>query len=249
MPASNSSVEPTLYEILSLTPKSLEGQDPPTQTKAVKQAYRAALLKHHPDKNQQAKSQSEGTANSKTATHYTVDQITHAYTVLSDSKQRREYTRSLQTRTRTTTTSSSTRNGKTTTRTQCHSFQTGVETVDLDDLSWDGKRGVYYWSCRCGNPRGFCFREMDLDEVGEEGELMVECAGCSLWLKVLFEEVEDDEDAEGTGQQVQSSNSNSGEKVVQRGSAEGKTGGWSWKFNFGISIGGSAGINATAGRS
>lgn len=266
--------EPTLFEILALTPKSLEGQDPPTQAKAVKQAYRRALLKHHPDKNQQAKLQSDANNNQnassqKSETHYTVDQITHAYTVLSDSKKRREYVRSLQTQTRTfstkTTTSSSPsfsssppgRRATTSGTTHHHhhqqqqqqaSFRTGVETVDLDDLGFDERRGVYYRSCRCGSARGYCFRELDLEEVGEDGELMVECVGCSLWLRVLFEELEDDVGAQQQPQQVQQHAANM--KEVHRSTGSGKTGGWSWKFSLGISVGGGAGLNvgAKAGR-
>ncbi|KAK7951512.1 uncharacterized protein PG986_007240 [Apiospora aurea] len=260
--------EPTLFDILALSPQSLQGQDPPTASKSVKQAYRRALLKYHPDKNPQAaaaKAQAPAPA-----ALYTVDQITHAYTVLSDAKQRREYTRTLQTRTTTssthtsTTTSSSTGNGNNTTRSQHsqqhHEFKTGVETVDLDDLSWDGKRGMYYRSCRCGQSRGFRFREDDLEESGEDGELMVECSGCSLSLKVLFEEVTDDEDDEDDvapapapqqrsskgGRDVKTNTTNGMERTVSQGSHEGKSGRWNWKFSFGISIGGGVGLSAGA---
>jgi diphthamide biosynthesis protein 4 len=255
--------EPDLFEILSLTPKSLEGQDPPTQSKAVKQAYRRALLTHHPDKSQQAKaaqSQSQSQSSSSSSgpsqsVRYTVDQITNAYTVLSDSKKRREYTRSLQTQTqthtRTTSSSSSRRDGsqrqpqqqQQQQETRRHSFRTGVETVDLDDMEWDDRKGLYYRGCRCGNSRGYCFREMDLEEVGEAGELLVECVGCSLWLRVLFEEAED-EDGDGEGQAGREVQAQSGTKEVRRASGTGKSGGWSWSFNFGISIGGSATTSA-----
>ncbi|KAK8138686.1 Heat shock protein DnaJ [Apiospora sp. TS-2023a] len=274
--------EPTLWEILALSPQSLQGQDPPTASKSVKQAYRRALLKYHPDKNPQAaaaaaKDGSTAKAPSPPQTAlYTVDQITHAYTVLSDAKQRREYTRNLQTRTTTSTstsTSTSTRTSSTTTSsrnntsTQSHThheFKTGVETVDLDDLSWDGKRGMYYRSCRCGQKRGFRFREDDLEESGEDGELMVECTGCSLSLKVLFEEVTDDEDDEdddieevpqpqqrsSKGTRDVKANSTSGmERTVSQGSHEGKSGKWGWKFSFGISVGGGVGLGLGGGRS
>lgn len=266
--------EPTLFEILALSPQSLQGQDPPTASKSVKQAYRRALLKYHPDKNPQAVAAKDGSGSTAKAQSsppqqtalYTVDQITHAYTVLSDTKQRREYTRNLQTRT-TTSTSTSTRtssssSNNTSARSQTHhEFKTGVETVDLDDLSWDGKRGMYYRSCRCGQARGFRFREDDLEESGEDGELMVECSGCSLSLKVLFEEVTDDEDededdVEEVPQPQQRSskstrdvkaNSTTGmERTVSQGSHEGKSGKWNWKFSFGISIGGGVGLGVGA---
>ncbi|KAI0125713.1 hypothetical protein BJ170DRAFT_684967 [Xylariales sp. AK1849] len=258
--------EPTLYDVLSLTPNSIEGQDAPTQRKAVKQAYRRALLKHHPDKSQQAKAKdapsdpsAKPSSSSSKEEHYTVDQITHAYTVLSDSRQRREYTRELHTSININSSSSSSsspanRSGNgsarqpqtTTTTTHTQTFRTGVETVDLDDLAWDAKAQVYYQSCRCGSARGYCFRELDLDEVGEEGELMVQCTGCSLWLRVLFEEAGDDDDDDEDGgngsTEVQAKN----DDRVRSGSMEGKKGGWSWKINFGISLGG--GASASVGR-
>jgi diphthamide biosynthesis protein 4 len=278
--------EPSHFEVLSLTPTSLEGQDAPTQIKTIKQAYRRALLKHHPDKNQQAKAQNApsdpstsgeaGHRKGKEEQHFTVDQITEAFTVLSDTRQRREYTRSLQTESRSTGTFSSpssaanhsggsanqnytyhkTFNFKATPQQQQAQPQSssGVETVDLDDVKWDGRRQVYHHACaRCGNERGYCFRELDLDEVGEDGELMVQCTGCSLWLRVLFDEAEDDEDEEaanGNNREVRQQSGNQGEDLrhVRSGSSSGKSGGWSWKFNFGISIGGGASASASAGR-
>lgn len=270
--------EPTFFEILALSPQSLQGLDPPTATKSVKQAYRRALLKYHPDKNPQAAAATKdgnGTTAKAQLTPpptalYTVDQITHAYTVLSDTKQRREYTRNLQTRTttsasaststRTSSTTTSSRNNTSAQSQTHHEFKTGVETVDLDDLSWDGKRGIYYRSCRCGQVRGFRFREDDLEESGEDGELMVECSGCSLSLKVLFEEVTDDEDDDeddvevpqpqqrpSKGTRDVKENTTSGmERTVSQGSHEGKSGKWNWKFSFGISIGGGVGLGVGA---
>ncbi|KAK8114717.1 diphthamide biosynthesis protein 4 [Apiospora kogelbergensis] len=270
--------EPTLFEILALSPQSLQGQDPPTATKSVKQAYRRALLKYHPDKNPQAAgAASDSTAGTGKSALYTVDQITHAYTVLSDTKQRREYARNLQTRTATsssTTTRTSTKttspsstsrnNTRSQSQEQHHEFKTGVETVDLDDLSWDGKRGMYYRSCRCGQKRGFRFKEDDLEESGEDGELLVECSGCSLSLKVLFEEVTDDEEEDEEEevrrppppQQRQSkgsrdinranSTTSNMQRTVSQGSGEGQSGRWNWKFSFGISIGGGLGLSAGA---
>ncbi|ETS87728.1 hypothetical protein PFICI_01556 [Pestalotiopsis fici W106-1] len=286
MAPSSSSQEPSHFEVLSLTPNSLDGQDSSTQAKTVKQAYRRALLKHHPDKNQQAKAQDSPADPAETKKkngdeQFTVDQITEAFTVLSDTRQRREYVRSLQTESRTSTTggggganfSSSSRQKQDYTYQQTFNFKhsqqqpaqqqqarphssSGVETVDLDDVKWDGKRQVYHHTCgRCGTDRGYCFRELDLDEVGEDGELMVQCTGCSLWLRVLFDEAEDDEDDEerqqgGAGKDVKSRSGSQGEELrhTTSGSSSGKSGGWSWKFNFGISIGGGASASASAGR-
>jgi diphthamide biosynthesis protein 4 len=296
MSPSSSSREPSHFEVLSLTPNSLDGQDSSTQAKTVKQAYRRALLKHHPDKNQQAKAQdspSDPAEKSKKDKkngdqHFTVDQITEAFTVLSDTRQRREYVRSMQTESRSSTTSgngvsSSSHHKQDYTYKQTFNYNgsssgsqqqkpaqqqqarphssSGVETVDLDDVRWDGKRQVYHQACgRCGTDRGYCFRELDLDEVGEDGELMVQCTGCSLWLRVLFDEEEEEEEEGGDEQgtngnnnkdvKSQRSGSQQGEELrhTHSGSSSGKSGGWSWKFNFGISIGGGASASASAGR-
>lgn len=295
MSPSSSSREPSHFEVLSLTPNSLDGQDSSTQAKTVKQAYRRALLKHHPDKNQQAKAQdspSDPAEKSKKDKkngdqHFTVDQITEAFTVLSDTRQRREYVRSMQTESRSSTTSGNGVSSSSSHHKQDYTYKqtfnyngsgsgsqqkpaqqqqarphssSGVETVDLDDVRWDGKRQVYHQACgRCGTDRGYCFRELDLDEVGEDGELMVQCTGCSLWLRVLFDEEEEEEeggDEQGTNGnnnkdvKSQRSGSQQGEELrhTHSGSSSGKSGGWSWKFNFGISIGGGASASASAGR-
>ncbi|KAI1096128.1 hypothetical protein F5B19DRAFT_488747 [Rostrohypoxylon terebratum] len=268
-PISNTSAEPTLYDILALTPKHLEGQAGAVQQqKIVKQAYHRALLKHHPDKaasgpssssSSQPSASSPNTPDAKSKTYpkthtkqgshsqpriaYTVDQIQHAYAVLSDAKKRREYDRVLRT-------SPSQR--------QTQSFQTGVETVDLDDVSFDEKTGVYYRSCRCGNERGYAFTEENLEEFEEDGVLMVECLDCSLWIRVLFAAAEDDEPTDvvtstnpnSSGGNSSSSRSPYGEALAsqrQEGDAftatgeqrgNGTRGGFSfnWSFNWGISL-------------
>lgn len=75
-------------------------------------------------------------------------------------------------------------------------FKTGVDVVDLDDLEYDEAEGIWYRGCRCGDERGFEVREHDLEEGGGEGEVVVGCRGCSLWLRLLFGVVEGD-DADG----------------------------------------------------
>jgi diphthamide biosynthesis protein 4 len=352
--------EPTLFDILSLSPTALDGQDGPAATKVVRQAYRRALLKHHPDKSQQAAAaaqlqqeeqengnKSDGkpspssssstsptstsqqtktpgptskpgaVSKAKTEQHYTVDEITHAYTVLSDARQRREYVRALRTghscngstwvqSGTTTTTSSSSSPGQTWNYTQTFHFSSSssppnnnnnsnhqhnsgagggprrgaeVETVDLDDLTWDGRAGTYHRSChRCGAARGYALTEDDLDAAagGDDGtgggEVLVQCTGCSLWLRVLFAEVMDDDDEEEEEQEEEGQQHSGGRDPVRAapssspvstrsngsagqvgangikvsgGSVSGKTANWSFKLNFGISIGG--GVSASAG--
>ncbi|KAI1143526.1 hypothetical protein F5Y05DRAFT_156515 [Hypoxylon sp. FL0543] len=252
-PISNTSAEPTLYDILALTPKHLEGQaGAAQQRKIVKQAYHRALLKYHPDKAAGGTSSPSSPSSSKPATKqpsqsqpqpritYTVDQIQHAYTVLSDRKQRQEYDRALRA-------SPSHRQAQS-------SFQTGVETVDLDDLSWDSRRGVYYRSCRCGNARGYAFTEENLEEFEDDGVLMVECLDCSLWIRVLFAAAEDEEE-ETTAAPTTATRIH--EEVVvprrpegvddavtaageRRGSGTGRGFTFNWSFNWGISLSGSA---------
>lgn len=66
--------------------------------------------------------------------------------------------------------------------------------MDLDDLDYDPVREEWFRSCRCGNNRGYRFEEGDLEEAADFGEVMVGCQDCSLWLRVRFAVVDDDED-------------------------------------------------------
>jgi len=83
-----------------------------------------------------------------------------------------------------------------------------VQTVDLDELQQqqhpeDEKR---WWTrgCRCGEVEGYVVTEVELEEAAADGDgdgvgvVLVGCVGCSLWLKVEFGVV-DDEEQEGEG--------------------------------------------------
>ncbi|KXJ95746.1 hypothetical protein Micbo1qcDRAFT_192677 [Microdochium bolleyi] len=267
------SKQPTLYEILSLTPKHLEGQAASAQSKVVKKAYHRALLQHHPDKTAAnssssgndgeataASSKSKSKASAPKGVTYTVDQIQEAYTTLSDTKKRAEYNRSLAS------TSSSSSSGSrqqqfthTATFSATQSFQTGLEIVDLDDVDFDERKGLYFRACRCGNPRGYRFKESNLEENEDEGVLMVECLDCSLWLKVLFTAAVDDNNGGNAqsqpsqqgnqaranssssqqyqpAQRSQSNNSaarrDSSQSVSRNGSSGESKGGWSFKHRI-----------------
>ena len=135
--------------------------------KTVKQAYRRALLLHHPDKSSR---------NTKLAP--TVDDLTIAYKTLIDPVARSDYDRSRILRS----TESSAYN---------KSFHTGLETVDLDDLSYGESEGTWSRSCRCGNDRAYIIREEELEKNIEYGEIVTGCQGCSLWLRVTFAVAED----------------------------------------------------------
>jgi curved DNA-binding protein CbpA len=156
----------THYEVLGL----------PAQTsltpQLIKAAYRKALLKHHPDKAGVPSSSVNDQHYSKSA--HSVDKITEAYSVLSSPKSRADYDRELTLQTRSQS------------KDESDIFRTGVEVVDLDDLDYDETEGSWYRSCRCGDNRGFLFKEDSLEDAADDGELNVGCRGCSLWLRVLF---------------------------------------------------------------
>ncbi|OAA43200.1 Diphthamide biosynthesis protein 4 [Metarhizium rileyi] len=166
---------PTHYEALNLTPALID--DSPDAARLIKKAYHRALLRNHPDK-------TISSAKPPNAHVYSIDQITAAFTVLSSLRQRTEYDAELR-RAHALPGSAGPGSGP-----RCL-FQTGVENVDLDDLPYDESKERWYKSCRCGNETGYLFGEEDLMEVEDEGELMVGCQDCSLWLRVHFAVVED----------------------------------------------------------
>lgn len=199
--------EPTHYEVLSLPKSLLEESNEEQIPQIIKQAYHRALLRHHPDKAQQQQQQQPPqqhphhvprpatTTTTTSKPTYTVDQITRAYTTLSSPPSRAQYDRHL------VLTQQQQQGGSKPARS---AFQTGIETIDLDDLEYSEPPGSgearWYRPCRCGNEQGFAFGEGDLEEAGDLGELIVGCQDCSLWLRVCFAVVEDDEAHDGGGE-------------------------------------------------
>ncbi|KAK1514446.1 CSL zinc finger [Colletotrichum costaricense] len=189
----------THYAILGISRKLVQEQSPTAgPQQIIKRAYHRALLQNHPDKYPQFKSTSPSStttralSSSATAATFSIDQISSAYKVLSDPKQRAEYDRALDLAPN----NQGLQRGD---GDEEKAFQTGIEVVDLDDLEVeeppsDGPEAMCSWyrSCRCGNSRGFFFTEADLEEAGENGELLVGCQDCSLWMKVHFAVVSDD---------------------------------------------------------
>lgn len=175
----------THYQVLNLTPSLLDAQHDPSAL--IRKAYRRALLQNHPDKalpsSPSCSSSTVNTPQSSSNTtappreKYTIDQITRAFTVLASPRDRAGYDASLRLSRSAEAAPDGLEGGR---------FQTGVESVDLDDLDFDQGRGSWYRPCRCGNERSYCFTEDDLIEVEEEGELVVGCLDCSLWLRVHF---------------------------------------------------------------
>lgn len=180
------------YQILSLP---FTGSSSSLSKQQIKLSYHKALLKHHPDKARAIAQDTRIPHNGPTVSPlsgcftrpsdstqqrtYTIDEITTAYKTLSDPHLRAEYDRSLQLD-----------RAKIAEREKTGDvFHTGLEVVDLEDLACDegdAESLVWYRGCRCGDERGFLVSEMDLEREVEQGEVVVGCRGCSLWLKVLF---------------------------------------------------------------
>ncbi len=156
---------PTYYEVLGLPEARRDDANLSAQT--IRNAYRRALLRNHPDKS---------TNPSLHEARFSIDQISGAFSTLSDRKLRAEYDRELKQKA-----------GQYESGVKGREvFRTGIETADLDDLEIDEAQSTWYRRCRCGDERGFLIREADLEEAAEDGELSVGCRGCSLWLKVIF---------------------------------------------------------------
>lgn len=69
-----------------------------------------------------------------------------------------------------------------------------LQAVDLDDFNYDEVRERWTRACRCGAREGFVITEDDL----AAGDDVVGCCGCSLWVKVGYEVVyEDNEETDG----------------------------------------------------
>lgn len=169
------------YAVLSL-PKS-----PPPSEKTIRNAYRHALLLHHPDKSKST-SQPESTPS--------VDLITTAYKTLVDPSRRKDYDRIIAL--------NSVVKPIPASPTEQHP---GLETIDLADMHFvadtatenGGGRGegIYQRSCRCGSPMAYTISETELETYAEEGEIVTGCQGCSLWLRVQFASVIIEDEEEG----------------------------------------------------
>lgn len=161
-------IQTTHYEVLSV-PSNIS-----LAPALLKKAYHRALLLHHPDK-----LKSQPSTSSSIKPQFTVDQITTAYTTLSTLELRQEYEKQL----------------AVSNPPNIDGVDEGkvLQTVDLDDFDYDEERKQWTKACRCGEEEGFVVTEGDL-AVGDD---VVGCCGCSLWVKVGYEEVyEDGEETE-----------------------------------------------------
>lgn len=158
------------YSVLALPSPVKNSNSGLTQT-MIKQAYHRALLLHHPDKSTKAFSVPGSTP------LHTVDEITLAYQVLSDPKQRLDHDRQL--------VQQSPGSKPSWNNTNSTSLP-GIDTVDLDDMTYDQEQKSFYRSCRCGKEHGFRVSESQLEEHEDAGEIVIGCQGCSLWLRITF---------------------------------------------------------------
>ncbi|KAL1304875.1 hypothetical protein AAFC00_003798 [Neodothiora populina] len=163
------------YETLDLARRQFDAS---LTAPEVKQAYRRALLQHHPDKAVEPQAEQQ----------QTVDAITLAYKTLAEPAAKAAYDRELRL--------SQAARDKGTDKIS----YTGLVIVDLDDLDYDETTGDWWRGCRCGQEQGFIVTENDLEKESKSGELIIGCRGCSLWLKVLFGVEEDDQDISQSAQ-------------------------------------------------
>ena len=158
------------YEMLGL-PQPSSGTQAVSQ-QGLRNAYRRALLQHHPDKTLSREGRN------LPEPKYTVDDMTTAYEVLSTPSTRSEYDRTLKLQ------APQTLNPK-------EKPLSGLDIVDLDDMDWDQVDNIWFRKCRCGNAKGYAFTMKDLEDAAQLGEVIVGCGGCSLWSKVVFVSVDD----------------------------------------------------------
>jgi diphthamide biosynthesis protein 4 len=165
---------PNFYTILSLPSSKRNGQ--PISAAELRQAYKRALLRYHPDKT--AGSKQNGVSGLKNGEDVpTIDLITEAVRVLSDPALKKSYDLSLLSS-----------NGSDSSHPEEESLtrHTGLETLDLEDLDFDEATGEWKRDCRCQSNPAYVITEEELEENVEVGELVVGCRGCSLWVRVLF---------------------------------------------------------------
>ncbi|AOA62087.1 Diphthamide biosynthesis protein 4 [Komagataella phaffii CBS 7435] len=159
---------------------------------AIKEAYKRKLLAYHPDKKPLHHHMEDKTI---------VNRIQEAYAVLSNQRTRAEYNEGL--------TQQSKRAGVV-------SDGEGLDMFDLDDFKmvqeeppmddYSNSYSRIYWEkdCpRCSTEQGFILTETALSEqgtkvteTGESGryEVLAQCNSCSLWLKIIYYDLDEVDD-------------------------------------------------------
>jgi diphthamide biosynthesis protein 4 len=164
--------QPTHYDILHLQPNR-RSFDP----SEVKTAYHRALLSHHPDKHSSGTSRALHTAGPTPSCVFSVDQITKAYKVLANAEEKAEYDEVLR------------KLNMSLNVAPKQARHTGVESYDLEEFSYADDTESWHRSCRCGYTNAYTLTGPDLENESEQGEVYVQCAGCSLLISVLFDTV------------------------------------------------------------
>ncbi len=148
----------SLYRVLGLEPP------PSTYSGAeLKRAYRAALLKSHPDK---ASPEQSGNGKASESTEH-VNRVIEAWTVLSSENAKRDYDRLLVQEA-----------GTADASTAAHAHY----EVDLDDMTFSLSASCYTRECRCGELDGYQVTEEQL----EEGYDVIQCTACSSTIHINY---------------------------------------------------------------
>ena len=160
------------YTVLSLPSSS---QSRLLSKATIREAYRKALLAHHPDK----RSGFTGpTANINKSCR--IDVITEAYRILSTPELRAQLDKKLL--------MVSSKFAPPTS--YCEEITVNAEIIDLDDMQYSADDQSWSCKCRCGIDKAFIVSCKDLEEddvvIGQPSELLVACHGCTLWMRICY---------------------------------------------------------------
>jgi len=161
------------YTILGLQPpRRLD--DSSYTNEALKAAYRRALLSNHPDKVPRQHIATDNARVTYSNGRPTVDQIAKAYETLANPISRKEYHETLLER----------KHANVLDNTDRTKVNPGLDTFDLEELEYHDSLHAWAKPCRCGGT--YQVKENQLEGAGSDGEVIVGCNGCSLYIKVAF---------------------------------------------------------------
>lgn len=162
------------YSVLGL-PRPTTKDSTAVSPSDIKKAYHRALLISHPDKTASRKGEATAVVSADQ-----VEKVIQAYKVLSNPTTKTAYDNEL------------VRSLKWSQPSAKSAFD-GVESYDLEELDYNSDKQSWRLDCRCGNTRGYEVTEAQLEGASTDGEVLVQCAGCSLMIRILFETTADDE--------------------------------------------------------
>lgn len=167
------------YQVLGLSPFHPRNHQHISR-ETIKAAYHRTLLLHHPDKALAKSPNIPIQSRVHNLPALTVDRIVTAYQVLSDSDQKRLYDHQLLRETL-----------HYNLNKQSETKAAVSETVDLEDLIYSEQLTAWQRPCRCGANPAFQVTEQQLESEAQTGEVLVDCQGCSLRIRVLFQALDD----------------------------------------------------------